>query len=171
MVLTIVFFIVYGSCATDGKFNRLLTGYFEAHADMTIEMCLSACRSHGFPYAGLEWKTECYCGHAPQDGFFDKWTWSSKCNLFCPGNGSQNCGGIGGMSIWSTPPSELQGLCVNDYPADGRVLAGFSMTGIDDLTIEKCQSICQTRGLGSTSLPLSSMITAEYMVLRKSPVF
>ena len=113
---------------------------------MTIEMCLSACRSHGFPYAGLEWKTECYCGHAPEDGFFDKWTWSSKCNLFCPGNGSQNCGGIGGMSIWSTPPSELRGLCVNDYPADGRVLAGFSMTGIDDLTIEKCQSICQTRG-------------------------
>ena len=108
---------------------------------MTIEMCLSICRSKGFPYSGLEWQCECHCGHAPEDGF--EWAWSDKCYDRCAGDSNQICGGSNAMSVWTTPPEYLDGLCVNDYPQNRRVLDEFSMTGLKNLTIESCGSICE----------------------------
>ena len=36
---------LYGVCAFDDPNNRTLTGRYEFNEDMTIEMCLSICRS------------------------------------------------------------------------------------------------------------------------------
>ena len=61
----------------DDPNNRTLTGRYEANEDMshhmTIEMFLSICRDGGYPYAGLEWQIECFCGHEPDSGFV--WSW------------------------------------------------------------------------------------------------
>lgn len=131
----------YGVCAFDEKQNRILSEYYEANEDMTVEMCLSICRSKGFPFSGLQWQCECHCGNKPDNGF--EWAWSDKCDDRCSGDPNQNCGGSNAMSVWTTPPEFLDGLCVNDYPQHRRVLNEFSVTGLKDLTIRYCQSICE----------------------------
>ena len=108
---------------------------------MTIEKCLSICRSKKFPYSGLEWSCECHCGHAPEEDF--EWAWSDKCDDRCTGDSNQICGGSEAMSVWNTPPETFNGYCVNDYPGNRRVLNDFSITGLEDLTIENCRSICK----------------------------
>ena len=47
------------------------------------------------------------------------------------------------MSVWNTPPKELIGYCVHDYPRNRRVLNDFSITGLKDLTTESCAKICE----------------------------
>ena len=136
---------MYGVCSFDDKQDRILSGYFEATDDMTIEKCLSICRSKGFPYAGLEWSCECHCGHAPAKGF--EWAWSSKCDDRCAGDSNQICGGTEAMSVWNTTPEIFKGYCVNDYPQHSRVLSDYSIIGLKDLTIEKCRNICQGKNL------------------------
>ena len=66
---------------------------------MTVEMCLSFCREHGFSYSGLQWRIECYCGDVPVNGF--KWAWSDKCREACAGNSFQVCGGSNAMSVYT----------------------------------------------------------------------
>ena len=131
---------MYGVCSFDDKQIRILPDYMEASNDMTIEKCLSICRSKGFPYFGLEWSCECHCGDAPE---FFEWAWSDKCNDRCAGDSSQICGGTDAISIWSTPPEEFIGYCINDYPSNRRVLNDFSVTGLTDLTVESCGKICE----------------------------
>lgn len=114
---------------------------------MTVEKCLSICRSKGFPYSGLEWSCECHCGHAPEEGF--EWAWSDKCDDRCAGDSNQNCGGSDAMSLWNTPPKEFIGFCVNDYPQNRRVLNDFSITGLLDLTIESCGEICKGKNFST----------------------
>ena len=112
---------------------------------MTIEKCLSICRSKGYPYSGLEWSCECHCGYEPEQGF--EWTWTDKCDDKCAGDSNQICGGSYAMSVWKTPNKHLSGLCINDFPENRRVLNGYSITGLNDLTIENCGIICQGRNL------------------------
>ena len=110
---------------------------------MTIEMCLSICRDDGYPYAGLEWQCECFCGHEPDSGFI--WSWPNKCNEKCAGDSSQNCGGSNAISIWSTPPAYITGQCFYDFPSPMRVFEyGYSIDGLEDLTPEKCIDICRS---------------------------
>ena len=108
---------------------------------MTIEKCLSICYKKSYPFAGLEWSSECHCGHAPETGF--EWAWSDKCDDRCAGDSQQNCGGSESLSVWTTPPNHLVGYCINDYPQNRRVLNEFSITGLKNLTIESCGNICE----------------------------
>ena len=108
---------------------------------MTIEMCLDICRGKEFPFSGLEWSCECHCGHEPEGGF--EWAWSNKCNDRCAGDSDQLCGGSNALSLWTTPPKNPKGLCINDYPENQRVLNDFSITGLQNMTIEYCCSICE----------------------------
>ena len=105
---------------------------------MTIEMCLSICRDQNYKYAGLQWQCECHCGNEPTNEFM--LTWMGKCNDRCAGDSSQICGGSEAMNVWTTH-LEFEGLCVHDSPTH-RVLEEFSMTGIENLTIEYCQLLC-----------------------------
>ena len=47
-----------GVCVFDNGEKRVLGEYFETSLDMTIQKCLSRCRSKGLQYAGLQWQTE-----------------------------------------------------------------------------------------------------------------
>ena len=112
---------------------------------MTIEKCLSICRSKEFRFSGLEWSFECHCGNEPIDGF--KWTWSDKCDDHCSGDSTQICGGSEALSVWSTPPKNLNGYCVNDYPGDRRVLNDFAIIGLTNLTKATCENICEGKSI------------------------
>jgi len=122
----------------------------------SVEECLAGCRllePHGYSFAGLEYKTECYCGEEPDSGFGSHFTWPERCNMRCEADDAfwQNCGGAGAMNLWSVPPSpdlDLEGICVYDHPKDGRVFDRYSENGVQDLTIDKCKNDCFDKGLG-----------------------
>ena len=111
---------------------------------MTIEMCLSTCREKEFPFAGLELRTDCYCGNEPAQGF--KWARLDKCDQRCAGNSKQICGGSQAMSLYSTPKIE-NGLCVYEFPSSKRVQSDSSVTGRSNMNSHKCKKICQGRSL------------------------
>ena len=90
---------LYGDCVFDDANDRVLNGYFFQNEEMTVEMCLSACRERDFTYSGLEWQIECHCGDEPHQGF--EWAWSDKCNDRCAGNSNQICGGSHAMSVYT----------------------------------------------------------------------
>jgi hypothetical protein len=119
----------------------------------SVEECTAGCRAmqrhdnenhFGYPYAGVEYLTECWCGDEPEEGF--PFTWSYQCNMRCTGDYAdwQNCGGYGAMSVWSTLPQDIDGICVGDAPRDNRVLHGGSLWNIyiEDLNPEKCKTEC-----------------------------
>ena len=130
----------FGTCVFDDKHSRVLNGYVEETDDMTIQKCLSICRSKGFHFAGLEWQIECHCGDEAEKGF--EWAWPSKCNEKCIGASYQICGGVGAASVWTVPPKNLNGLCIYDFP-DERVLDGYWITEVENITIEICSDICK----------------------------
>ena len=107
---------------------------------MTVEMCLSICRSKGFHYSGLEWQCECHCGNEPHGVF--EWAWPDKCDDRCSGDSNQICGGSNAMSVYTTPNIDPNGLCIYDYPENRRVLKGYSVTGDKNMTVEYCQDMC-----------------------------
>ena len=106
-------------------------------SEMTIQKCLSICRSKKFQFAGLEWSMECYCGNEPDNGF--KWAWPGKCNSPCGGNLEQICGGSRAMSVYSVA---TDGICIMDFPNSRRVLDRYSVTGDENMTVELCRDIC-----------------------------
>ena len=91
---------MYGDCVFDDPNDRFLKGHFFTSSEMTVEMCLSTCREKKFPYSGLQWHIECYCGIQPTHGF--DWAWLNKCDAKCAGDSNQICGGSGAMSVYST---------------------------------------------------------------------
>ena len=101
---------------------------------------MSICRSKRFPFAGLEWSIECYCGNEPEQGF--KWAWPGKCDSQCAGDHEQICGGSKAMSVYSVATN---GVCIVDYPNTRRILNRYSVTGDENMTIELCHDICEEK--------------------------
>ncbi|KAG6008725.1 hypothetical protein E4U54_008666 [Claviceps lovelessii] len=64
----------------------------------TPKTCLAACEKRGFPFAGIEYGKECYCGVvlANDTAKVD----SSQCDFPCSDDPSIKCGGRSRMSLW-----------------------------------------------------------------------
>jgi len=92
----------YVGCAPDSVSSRTLSNSTYMSSDMTVEGCLSYCKSKGLNYAGLEYSTQCYCGSSlpaalgPTPGVL------GNCFSPCAGNSSQYCGGANRLSIYYT---------------------------------------------------------------------
>jgi hypothetical protein len=92
----------YVGCAPDSVSSRTLPNSTYMSGDMTVEGCLSYCKSKGLNYAGLEYSTQCYCGSSlpaalgPTPGVL------GNCFSPCAGNSSQYCGGANRLSIYYT---------------------------------------------------------------------
>ncbi|KAJ7846108.1 WSC domain-containing protein [Mycena olivaceomarginata] len=86
---------------TDG--GRLLAGYSFSSASLTVESCISTCKSRGFSYAGMEHADECYCGtgysvpavKAPE----------TDCSMACAGSASEVCGSGFRLSVYTSDPA------------------------------------------------------------------
>lgn len=92
--------VVSMGCYKDAtiRTRRALQGAFFSDINrMTIERCLLHCNSKSFPFAGMEFSSECFCGHAvtasraPEKGL---------CNMTCSGNRAEICGGAPYISIY-----------------------------------------------------------------------
>lgn len=84
--------------------GRDLKGAMVSDREMTVTKCLEICRSAPdgpFPYAAVQYGVACFCGS--NYGSFGR---AENCDMSCPGDGSQNCGGSWANAVYSTrPPS------------------------------------------------------------------
>ena len=89
-----------GQCVKDSS-ERVLPEINSWHfPSMTRSKCIAACLSSGFSFAGVQVGHECWCGHVapPADVIVPL----SECNLDCPGDSTEKCGGVWRMNVFET---------------------------------------------------------------------
>lgn len=88
-------------CYRDEKEFRLLSGYFiNFKTTNTPKNCVQLCLQSGFPYAGVEYSRECFCGtDAPPSTAKLP---DSSCSMKCSGNTHEVCGGYYAINIYET---------------------------------------------------------------------
>ena len=161
--IIIAYLDLYGTCTN--VYNHERERIFKHKLDQkvqSVEECLAGCRSKDFNYAGIEKKTNCYCGEEPEEGFDSLFTSPDRCKKRCSGKKSrwQRCGGQRTMSLWRVPSnpdiSDLNGLCVYDYPRfkqrstmppSERVCNKASITN-KFMNVKFCKEFCFVKGFG-----------------------
>ena len=68
-------------CYEDSIAARVLPVEMGVTGDLTVELCLDACKSAGYEFAGVEYAQECYCGRSlPPTPATD-----GRCDMTCKG--------------------------------------------------------------------------------------
>ncbi|KAI0774625.1 hypothetical protein BD413DRAFT_611651 [Trametes elegans] len=85
-------------CAAEPLGQSILTGGTTTSASMTIESCLSTCKSKNLQFAGLKNGNTCSCGSS-----FDtsKVSVSYACNFECTGNPGEFCGAANRLAVYN----------------------------------------------------------------------
>ncbi|XP_050427984.1 xylosyltransferase oxt isoform X2 [Adelges cooleyi] len=93
-------------CYRDGRETKLLLGYKTTLAfTNSHNNCLDICLQYGFVYAGVEYGTECFCGNELPE--WDLKLPDTFCDMKCPGNQSQICGGHYTINVFKTGASKF----------------------------------------------------------------
>lgn len=142
-----------------------------SNANLTVDICTTACRAHGYDYALLYAAVECWCstqlpypeppasGDANSIGIYrgdSPGTPSpgSSCSFRCPGNDSEICGGQSHGSVYAdhsfvndTSPATI-GVSANYgyYGCYTNSGGGPGFISIHSSSLESCQNYCG--GLG-----------------------
>ncbi|KAJ7479898.1 WSC domain-containing protein, partial [Mycena latifolia] len=143
-------------CYTDKIAERTLPDAKYRNANMSIDMCIAFCGALDFPYAGVEYRIECYCGNTLNPiGALEN---PADCNAQCPGNAGQACGADYRLQVYlnvpPVPPSTPASIgkdsrwksagCYTDSVSARTFPNGTSIIG--GMTAEKCTSTCQANG-------------------------
>jgi hypothetical protein len=129
---------------------------------MTVEICAAFCAS--YPYFGVEYSGECYCGIGLQGGSVLSTT--ASCDMLCDGNQLEYCGGPNRLDVYSSdgPPITVP---TPDLPADwtydgcyvdnvnARILQALEIGNNYALTIETCISQCIAKGYTNCDITCS----------------
>ncbi|XP_078695245.1 uncharacterized protein LOC144924164 [Branchiostoma floridae x Branchiostoma belcheri] len=70
------------------------------HPDMSVDMCLSHCVDGGQEFAAVGKGTDCYCGSTEYFSTPGSSTLNFSCNVSCPGNNDEICGGETALSVY-----------------------------------------------------------------------
>ncbi|KAF2492456.1 WSC-domain-containing protein [Lophium mytilinum] len=141
-------------CANDTIAHRALNGTTFAATTMTIETCQAYCIGKNYPFAGVEYGKECYCGLGLA---FGSKVGQTGCTMQCAGNTAETCGGSSRLNVYQyTNPSyvypklsskvdvyNLQG-CFYD-PITPRALPSYSYVSTT-MTVESCVATCKGKG-------------------------
>lgn len=90
-------------CFQDDQTNRLLSGYYVNNkGNNSPQKCIEYCLQSGFTYAGVQYGSECFCGHV-QPPSTAKLA-DSRCTKKCPGEEGHEevCGGYFTMNVYET---------------------------------------------------------------------
>ncbi|XP_075224237.1 xylosyltransferase oxt isoform X2 [Lycorma delicatula] len=102
-------------CFQDEKKFRLLSGYYaNLKTTNSPQHCINLCLQSGFPYAGVQFVTECFCGN--EEPASTSRLPDSSCNMKCPEDPRQACGGYYTINVYETgiakltpqPPNEAE---------------------------------------------------------------
>ncbi|KHN99556.1 Carbohydrate-binding WSC, subgroup [Metarhizium album ARSEF 1941] len=119
----------------------------------TTKKCLAACEKQGFPFAGVEFGKECWCGvvlandTAQVDG--------SQCNMPCQGDSSDTCGGRGRLNLWVAKDLESLEPCGHQ--------PGTGTTRVPPVTTTTTKSVdTTTKPYTTTTRPETNTTTKPY---------
>ncbi|XP_058124998.1 xylosyltransferase oxt [Anopheles ziemanni] len=88
-------------CFRDEKDFRLLSGYFTTFKTANSpEKCIRLCLQSGYPFAGVQYGYECFCGD--DEPKVSVKLPDSSCNIKCPGDPKEACGGFFTMNVYET---------------------------------------------------------------------
>lgn len=88
-------------CYKDEKSYRLLSGYYVNYkASNSPKKCIRTCLQSGFLYAGVQYSSECFCGSS--EPLASAKLPDSSCNMKCPGDSKDVCGGYFTMNVFET---------------------------------------------------------------------
>ncbi|XP_073968810.1 xylosyltransferase oxt [Rhodnius prolixus] len=93
-------------CYQDDKVSRLLNGFYtNMKSTNSPTNCMNLCLQSGFPYAGVQYGSECFCGavEPPSSAKLP----DSSCNMKCPADPRQACGGFYTVNIYQTGVAKL----------------------------------------------------------------
>lgn len=143
----------YNGCYTDYERRKLSGPSYYDSLNMTQASCVAFCSTINYPYAGVEYSSECYCGLTIGSG-------SSKlddaeCGFTCSGNATEVCGAGNRLSVFyaqtldttrtNPGPEGTQRLgCVVD-DVYKRVLAVLKASE-EEMTVAKCMESCKADG-------------------------
>lgn len=82
-----------------GTSGRDLSRFITSAPDMTGAQCVSLCRARGFPYAGTQYGSYCFCG----DSYGNSGP-AANCDMPCSGNPSEKCGGAWANTVYAAIP-------------------------------------------------------------------
>ncbi|XP_062136792.1 xylosyltransferase oxt [Drosophila sulfurigaster albostrigata] len=116
-------------CYRDEKDSRLLGGYFASlKTSNSPSSCVELCLQSGYPYAGVQYSRECFCG-------FDAPPSSAKlpdssCNMKCLGHAKEICGGFYAMNVYETGIAKFtaQLAASSAPPGEEQVRIAFLLT-------------------------------------------
>ncbi|KAK9420758.1 putative WSC domain-containing protein [Seiridium unicorne] len=98
----------YVGCVKDpaGQ-SRTLDGTQQDKPDMTVDACIKYCEGAGFSYAGLEYKTQCFCGNGVAEDRMPANGTTGQCEYKCGGDAKQICGGYGQATVYQKCSSDI----------------------------------------------------------------
>ncbi|KAL2074513.1 hypothetical protein VTL71DRAFT_8291 [Oculimacula yallundae] len=126
---------------------------------MTVENCLTACKSGGYSFSGVEYGQECYCGVVLGNGTLP--VDDSKCNLPCKGDATETCGGRSTLDLYvakdleSTEPCE-GGSSSSSSSVPSSTSSSSSSTSTDATVVTTSTSSSSTSTEGPTTTSSSS---------------
>ncbi|WVF71754.1 hypothetical protein IAT40_006562 [Kwoniella sp. CBS 6097] len=149
------------SCIAEGNGGRALTGAKTTSNNMTPNQCTNYCQSQGYPLAGVEYGSECYCGAVLSNGASLN-NPSNNCNVKCTGASDLKCGGPRALNLFvnqagasglsgdyaSKPvnlPSGWSSVSCVKEGTSGRALAS-ARTSSSSMTPETCINYCAGQG-------------------------
>ena len=80
-----------------GTNGRDLSGLYFSVEKMTNDFCVEVCAASGFAYAGTQYGQSCFCGNS-----YGSRGPATNCNVPCPGNPCEACGGAWANSVYAT---------------------------------------------------------------------
>lgn len=101
-------------CFKDEKKHRLLPGFYANYKETNSpKKCIQICLQSGYLFAGMQYSSECFCGH--DEPSIDSKLPDSSCNMKCPAEPKSACGGYYAMNIYETGiASEFIKIILND---------------------------------------------------------
>lgn len=138
----------YVGCFLDSEGDRDLGTRAPSSSTGNLTSCVTWCRQHYFPYAGLQrGAAQCWCGNS-----FGKHG-PGACGAACPGAAEDTCGGDTASSVYRTgvrvpgPPAQLTVTAVTD--------SSVAVSSVDNVDIPGVSTLHDgTAGeLGPATLP------------------
>lgn len=148
----------YTGCFADSPSMRILSdAHMQDDVSLTGASCMAFCESNGYPYAGTEYASECYCGLIEPTGL------TTGCNMGCTGNTDEACGGPGTITVYGNPPLTPHVYSGNDcWTSQGCYTDSTSARSLERRVspsgpgVEACLSTCQDQGFTWAGLEYGS---------------
>lgn len=138
-------------CYTDSLGERTLEYGANVEGVNSASRCASACEQAGFPYAGMEYGAECYCGRSLRCPSAP--TAASACNMVCNGNSTELCGGSNAINVYHAGIDPIQAcnivssststsLTATPTPVKASLCPGANNTVYTDASGQKYTTYC-----------------------------